>query len=88
LIDETGEAVGEIDTLSALAKAEALDLDLVLVGPQANPPVAKILDYGKYKYEQERKDRKNKTKKSQEIKEIRISYNTCLLYTSPSPRDH
>jgi translation initiation factor IF-3 len=42
----------------------------------ATPPVAKILDYGKFKYEQSRKDRKNKAKKSQEIKEIRISYNT------------
>lgn len=46
------------------------------MGPQAHPPVAKILDYGKFKYEQERKDRKNRAKKTQEIKEIRLSYNT------------
>lgn len=65
-----------MDTAQALAKAEERELDLVLVGPQANPPVAKILDYGKYKYEEERRSRKNKAKKSQEIKEIRISYNT------------
>jgi len=51
-------------------------MDLVLVGPQATPPVAKILDYGKFKYEQDRKERKNKAKKTQEIKEIRLSYNT------------
>jgi len=76
LIDEHGTAVGELDAASALAMAEERELDLVLVGPQANPPVAKILDYGKFKYEQERKDRKNKAKKAQEIKEIRLSYNT------------
>lgn len=47
-----------------------------MVAPQAKPPVAKILDYGKFKYEQNRKDKKNKTKKATEIKEIRLSYNT------------
>jgi translation initiation factor IF-3 len=51
-------------------------LDLVLVSPDANPPVAKILDYGKFKYEQNRKERKNRTKKAQEVKEIRITYTT------------
>lgn len=61
---------------SALKRAEELNLDLVLVAPQANPPVAKILDYGKFKYEEDRKERKNRAKKSQEIKEIRLSYNT------------
>jgi translation initiation factor IF-3 len=59
-----------------LARAEALELDLVVVSPTADPPVAKILDYGKFKYEQDRKDRKNRTKKAQEVKEIRLSYNT------------
>jgi translation initiation factor IF-3 len=76
LIDETGTAVGDTDTASALQRAETLNLDLVLVAPQAQPPVAKILDYGKYKYEEERKERKNRAKKSQEVKEIRLSYNT------------
>ena len=60
----------------AIEKAGLLELDLVLVSPQANPPVAKILDYGKYKYELDRKERKNKAKKTQDVKEIRISYNT------------
>jgi len=77
LIDETGTPVGEYDTRDALALAESKELDLVVVGPQANPPVAKILDYGKFKYEQDRKERKNKAKKTQEIKEIRLSYNTA-----------
>lgn len=76
MIDESGTPIGEIDTASALSRAEEKELDLVLVGPQANPPVAKILDYGKFKYEQDRKERKNKAKKTQEIKEIRLSYNT------------
>lgn len=76
LIDETGTPTGEVETATALRRAEELNLDLVLVGPQANPPVAKILDYGKYKYEEDRKERKNRAKKTQEIKEIRLSYNT------------
>lgn len=76
LIDEAGDICGVIDTRVAQQMADSKELDLVLVSPQANPPVAKIIDYGKYKYEQERKGRKNKAKKSQEIKEIRLSYNT------------
>jgi translation initiation factor IF-3 len=76
LIDEAGAPVGETDTASALRRAEELNLDLVLVAPNAQLPVAKILDYGKFKYEEDRKERKNKAKKSQEIKEIRLSYNT------------
>jgi len=76
LIDEAGIPIGELDLASALTRAEEKELDLVLVGPQAQPPVAKILDYGKYKYELDRKERKNKAKKTQEIKEIRLSYNT------------
>ena len=65
-----------MDIATALSRAAERELDLVLVGPQADPPVAKIIDYGKFKYEQDRKDRKNKAKKTQEIKEIRLSYNT------------
>jgi translation initiation factor IF-3 len=76
LIDEAGDPLGEMDTATALSRAQEKELDLVVVGPQANPPVARIMDYGKFKYEQDRKSRKNKAKKSQEIKEIRISYNT------------
>ena len=76
LIDDEGQTLGEMSTAEALAMAEGQEMDLVLVGPQANPPVAKILDYGKFKYEQDRRDRKNRAKKSQEVKEIRLSYNT------------
>jgi translation initiation factor IF-3 len=76
LIDENGTPAGKVETREALLRAEGLEMDLVLVSPQAVPPVAKILDYGKFKYEQNRKERKNKAKKTQDIKEIRISYNT------------
>ena len=76
LIGDEGKPVGEIDTRDALRMAAEREMDLVVVGPQANPPVAKILDYGKFKYEQDRKERKNKAKKTQEVKEIRLSYNT------------
>lgn len=76
MIDENSQPVGEIDTPTALRRAEALELDLVVVAPQAKPPVAKILDYGKFKYEEDRKERKNRAKKTQDIKEIRLSYNT------------
>ncbi len=76
MIDQEGVSHGVLTREEAIAKAEEVELDLVLVGPQANPPVAKILDYGKFKYETERRDRKNRAKKSQEIKEIRLTYNT------------
>jgi len=67
---------GVISTREAISMAQEAGLDLVEISPTASPPVAKILDYGKFKYEQDRKDRKNKAKKVQEIKEIRLSYNT------------
>lgn len=76
LVDENNEPVGKVETREALQRAEALELDLVVVAPQAQPPVAKILDFGKFKYEQSRKERKNRAKKTQEVKEIRITYNT------------
>lgn len=64
----------------ALALAEEADLDLVNVSPNAEPPVCKILDYGKYRYELQKKDKLNKkNQKVTEIKEIRLS---------PSIEDH
>lgn len=71
--DETGER-GVVSTASALAQAKSRELDLVLVAPNANPAVARILDYGKYRYEQEKNDRKQrKTQKANEVKEIRLT---------------
>ena len=80
VIDETGEMRGVMSLDDALALAEAADLDLVNVSPNAEPPVCKILDYGKFRYEQQKKEKM--AKKNQhvtEIKEIRLS---------PSIEDH
>ena len=74
LIDEEGEMKGIVSLSEALAMAEEADLDLVNISPNADPPVCKILDYGKYRYEQQKKEKN--AKKNQhvtEIKEIRLS---------------
>ncbi len=55
LIDETGENRGVVSTRDALQRAEDNDLDLVLISPNSNPPVAKIIDYGKHKFEQQKR---------------------------------
>lgn len=75
LIDEKGENHGVVPTSKALKMAQAVDLDLVLISPTQNPPVAKILDYGKYKYEQSKKAKEAKKKqKTIEIKEVKMRY--------------
>ena len=69
-----GEPLGIISTNEAMDKANELGLDLVLIAPTAKPPVAKIMDYGKFKYQEEKKlkeQRKNQTKI--ELKEIKLS---------------
>ena len=58
VIDEEGEQLGQMDTRDALAMAEERGLDLVEVAPMARPPVCRIMDYGRYKYEQSKKARK------------------------------
>ena len=55
LIDETGQNVGVVLTADALARATQAGLDLVEISPDAAPPVAKILDYGKFKYQEQKK---------------------------------
>jgi translation initiation factor IF-3 len=73
LIDEEGNQKGIVPTLEALKLARDSDLDLVEVSPNANPPVCKILDYGKYRFEQEKKLRDSKkNQKVLELKEIRM----------------
>lgn len=69
-----GEPLGVISLDEAMEKANEMDLDLVLISPNAKPPVAKIMDYGKFKYQEEKKkkeQRKNQTKI--EVKEIKLS---------------
>jgi translation initiation factor IF-3 len=76
LIDQDGEMVGVLSTRDAIARAYAVGLDLVEISPNAEPPVAKILDYGKFKYEQQKK--RNEARKKQkvvEIKEVKVRPN-------------
>jgi translation initiation factor IF-3 len=73
LIDDEGNQKGIVPTIEALKLAKEKDLDLVEVSPNANPPVCKILDYGKYRFEQEKKLRDaKKNQKVLKLKEIRM----------------
>jgi len=71
LIDENGNKVGVISNRDALAKAKEVGLDLVEVSPNVRPPVCRIMDYGKFKYELSVKEKKQQPKSSQ-VKEIRF----------------
>ncbi|MCR4798694.1 MAG: translation initiation factor IF-3 [Lachnospiraceae bacterium] len=76
LIGPDGEQLGIMSAREAYQKAQDEDLDLVKISPNANPPVCKIIDYGKYRYELARKEKEAKKKqKIVEIKEIRLSPN-------------
>jgi translation initiation factor IF-3 len=73
VIDQNGEPVGILPTREAIAKAEAVGLDLVEVSPNATPPVCKILNFGKYRYEiQKKKAEARKNQKVIEIKEVKL----------------
>ena len=73
LIDEKGNNVGVVDTQKALEMARVQNLDLVEIAPQANPPVARIIDFGKYLYQQEKQIKQQKAKqKTSELKLIKI----------------
>jgi translation initiation factor IF-3 len=76
VIDATGEPVGIMSTDSALQMAYDRGLDLVLMAPGANPPVARMMDYGKYRFECEKKEKEAKKKQQTvELKEIQLSCN-------------
>ena len=76
LIDETGKNVGVVDRIEAQARATAAGLDLVEVSPDADPPVCKILDFGKFKYQEQKKAAEaRKKQKIVEIKEIKMRPN-------------
>ena len=76
LIGEDGEQLGIMSSREAMKLAQEADLDLVKIAPTAKPPVCKIIDYGKYKYEQTRKEKEAKKKqKTVEVKEVRLSPN-------------
>lgn len=74
VIDHNGDQLGVKTRNDALQLAERANLDLVLVAPQAKPPVARIMDYGKFKFEQQKKDREvRKNQKIIALKEVRLS---------------
>ncbi|WP_323720833.1 translation initiation factor IF-3 [Acetomicrobium sp.] len=73
LIDADGTKVGVVPIEQALQIAESRGLDLVEVAPHANPPVCRVMDYGKYKYQQQKRDKEaRKKQKTQTIKEIKM----------------
>lgn len=75
LIDESGNSLGQVSTDQALMLAYDKGLDVVEVSPSANPPVARLVDYGKYIYEQQKKERKSKShQKESKLKEIKLSF--------------
>ena len=75
LIGEDGEQLGIMSAREAMKIAQEAELDLVKIAPAAKPPVCKIIDYGKYKYEQARKEKEAKKQKTVEVKEVRLSPN-------------
>lgn len=75
VIDSDGEQLGVMDTKDANRLAEERELDLVLVSETASPPVCRIMDYGKYKFEQEKKARAMKKKQhNADLKEVKMRY--------------
>lgn len=76
LVDDEGKMLGKMSSAEALKLAEEKNLDLVMVSPGANPPVCKIMNYGKYKFEMAKKEKEAKKKqKVAEVKEIRVTPN-------------
>lgn len=74
VIDENGEMLGIMPTFQAISLAKERGLDLIAVSPKAEPPVAKFLNYGSFKYQQEKAERKQKAQQKKiELKEMRFS---------------
>lgn len=75
IIDEDGSSLGIISRDQAIFLALDKGLDLIEINPNADPPVAKIIDYGKYQYDIQKKENKQKTRhKASELKEVRLSF--------------
>ena len=76
VIDSNGDKLGVLKIQDAIEKAEDENLDLVLVAPNNNPPVCKIMDYGKYKFDQQKREKESrKNQKVAEMKELRVGCN-------------
>jgi translation initiation factor IF-3 len=77
VIDEEGETFGLLPTKEALAKAKEMNLDLIEISPNAKPPVAKIMDFGKFQYGEKKKANAAKAKvKNVEVKSIQVKVGT------------
>lgn len=76
VVGADGSQLGILSLSEAMNRAIAQNLDLVKIAPHANPPVCRIMDYGKYRYEQQRRDKEaRKNQKTIELKEVRMSLN-------------
>lgn len=76
VISSDGEQLGIMSSAEALEKAYAADLDLVMISPTAKPPVCRIMDYGKYRFEQTKREKEaKKNQKTADVKEIKMSLN-------------
>ena len=74
IIDQDGQMIGIMSREEALKMAEERELDLVLISPNAVPPVARIMDYGKFRYDSKKREKEAKKKqKTMEVKEMRLS---------------
>ena len=74
VVDSDGNQLGIMSSEQALSMAENRELDLVMIAPQASPPVCRIMDYGKYRFEQQKREKEaRKNQKVVELKEIRLS---------------
>ena len=74
VVDQNGDQLGIMSSRDALALADERQLDLVKIAPQARPPVCKLMDYGKYRFEQSKKEREfRKNQKVITVKEVRLS---------------
>ena len=74
LIGEDGEQLGLMSSEEALRIAEEKDLDLVMISPAAKPPVCKVMDYGKFRFEQSKREKEaKKNQRVMDVKEIRMS---------------
>lgn len=77
LIDENGENIGVVSNAEAQRMAQAAELDLIEISPNANPPVAKIMDYGRFQYDENKKQKASKaTAKVVEVKNIQVKIGT------------
>lgn len=76
VVDQDGEQVGIMASKEAYMKAQDAGLDLVEIAPKANPPVCKIIDYGKYRYDQTKKEKESKKAQHQiKVKEVKVKPN-------------